>query len=138
LGGTLVPAEDAVVWAICPTGNMAELALSKNGGRSFPTISSFHDPGGVRRPSLANSARIAAASARVAVVSRGSGGALVRTTDAGRHWRPVAGTARFGEVSWLAFTTRRAGAALVQMSPRKSELWRTTDGGVTWHSVPVR
>jgi hypothetical protein len=138
LGGTLVPTAGRVVWAVCPSGMMASLSLSKNGGRSFPTTRSFHDPGGVEQPGLINSARIAAASARVAVLSRGADGALLRTTDAGRHWSPVPRTARIKEVFWLAFTTRRVGAAVVQLGPRETQLWRTTNGGATWHSVPIR
>jgi photosystem II stability/assembly factor-like uncharacterized protein len=136
LGGTLVPAPGGVVWAICPTGNMGELALSTNGGRSFPTIRSAHDPGGLRQPALVNSARIAAPSARVAILTRGAAGALLRTTDRGRHWSAVPRTARIQEVFWLGFSTSRVGAALVQLRHR-TQLWRTTDAGATWHSVPV-
>jgi len=138
LGGTLIPAADGVVWAVCPSGMMAWLALSTNGGRSFPTIRSVHDPGGIRQPALVNSARIAAASARVAVLSRGAGGALLRTSDAGRHWSPVRRTARIQDVFWLAFTTSRVGVAVVQLGPGRTQLWRTTDGGATWHFVPIR
>lgn len=136
LGGALVPAGDGVVWAVCPTGNMAELALSTNGGRSFPAIRSVHDPGGLRQPGLVNSAQIAAASARVAVLSRGAEGALLRTTDAGLHWRSVPRTARISGVFWLGFTTSRVGAALVQMG-HQTQLWRTTDGGATWRNIPI-
>jgi len=134
LGGTLVPAAGGVVWAVCPSGMMAELALSRNGGSTFPSILSAHEHGGLREPGLVNSARIAAASAHVAVLSRGGGGALLRTTDAGRHWKPVPGTARIAEVSWLGFATHRVGAALVQ-TRRGMQLRRTTDAGATWHSV---
>ncbi|HEX4323187.1 MAG TPA: hypothetical protein VHZ77_01000 [Gaiellaceae bacterium] len=137
LGGTLVPTGDGVVWAVCPTGNFAELALSTNGGRSFPAVRSVHDPGGLRQPGLVNSARIAAASARVAVLTRGAGGALLRTTDSGRHWSSVPRTGGIKEVFWLAFTTRRVGAAVVQSGPRETQLWRTTDAGATWHSMPI-
>lgn len=136
LGGTLVPAAGGVVWAVCPSGMMAELALSTNGGRSFPAIRSAHDPGGLREPALVNSARIAAASARVAVLTRGAGGALLRTIDAGRHWRAVPRTGRIQDVFWLAFATRRVGAALVRFRHRM-QLWRTTDAGANWHSVPL-
>jgi hypothetical protein len=137
LGGTLVPTAGGVVWAVCPTGMMAGLVLSTDGGHSF-SIRSFHDPGGIHRPALTNGARIAAASARVAVLSGGGGGPLLRTTDAGRRWSRVPRTARIREVFWLAFTTRRVGAAVIQTGPRTEQLWRTTDGGATWHSVPIR
>jgi photosystem II stability/assembly factor-like uncharacterized protein len=115
---------------------MGELALSTNGGRSFPTIRSAHDPGGLRQPALVNSARIAAPSARVAILTRGAAGALLRTTDRGRHWSAVPRTARIQEVFWLGFSTSSVGAALVQLRHR-TQLWRTTDAGATWHSVPV-
>lgn len=115
---------------------MAWLTLSTNDGRSF-SIRSFHDPGGVRQPSLINSARIVAASSRLAVLSRGGGGALLRTTDAGRHWKRVPGTARIQDVFWLAFTTRRVGAAVVRTGQRTVQLWRTTDGGASWHPVAI-
>jgi photosystem II stability/assembly factor-like uncharacterized protein len=115
----------------------AELALSTNGGRSFPAIRSVHDPGGLRQPALVNSAQIAAASASVAVLTRGAGGAFLRTTDAGRHWSAVPRTARIKGVLWLAFTTRRVGAAVVQLRNR-TVLWRTTDAGATWHSLSIR
>lgn len=138
LGGTLVPAAGGVVWAVCPTGMMAELRLSTNGGRSFPGIRSFHDPGGIREPAMTNGARIAAASSRVAVLSRGGGGALLRTVDAGRHWSRVRRTARIRAVYWLAFTTRRVGTALVQTGAHTTQLWRSTDAGATWVSAPIR
>lgn len=137
LGGTLVPAGAGVVWAVCPTGNMGELLLSKNGGRSFPTISSAHDPGGLQKPGLINSAEIAVASPRVAVLSRGANGALLRTTDMGRHWKVVRGTASIQGVFWLGFSTSRVGAAVVQMRSG-TQLWRTTDAGLSWHPVRIR
>jgi photosystem II stability/assembly factor-like uncharacterized protein len=137
LGGTLVPVAGGVVWAVCPSGMMAWLALSTNGGRSFPVIRSYHDPGGLRQPGLTNGGRIAAASARVAVLTRGAGGAFLRTTDAGRHWSAVPRTARIQGVLWLAFTTSQLGAAVVQVGPRETQLWRTTDAGATWQSVAV-
>ncbi len=136
LGGTLVPAAGGVVWAVCPSGMMAWLALSKNGGRSFPAIRSYHDPRGLRQPSLTNGGRIAAASARVAVLTRGAGGAFLRTADEGRHWSAVPRTARIRGVFWLAFTTHRVGSAVVQLRNR-TEFWRTSDAGANWRSIPI-
>jgi photosystem II stability/assembly factor-like uncharacterized protein len=137
LGGTLVPAGDEVVWAVCPSGMLAQLAVSTNGGRSFATIGSLHDPGGLREPGLVNSAQIAAASARVSVLSRGAEGAFLRTTDAGRHWRPVAAPGHIQAVFSLAFSTMRVGAAVVQVRNR-TQLWRTSDGGATWLPLGIR
>jgi hypothetical protein len=136
LGGTLVPVAGGAVWAVCPSGMMAWLALSTNSGRSFPAIRSVHDPGGLRLPSLTNGGRIAAASARVAVLTGGAGGALLRTTDRGRHWSSVPATAQIKQVFWLGFATSRIGAAIVQV-PHRTQLWRTTDSGASWHSTPV-
>jgi photosystem II stability/assembly factor-like uncharacterized protein len=136
LGCALVPAEREVVWAVCSSGTMAGLFVSTNGGRSFRTRS-FHDPGGLHGPSLTNGGRVAAASARIAVLTRGAGGAFLRTTDAGRHWSAVPRTAGIREVFWFAFTTQRIGSALVELHDRTA-LWRTTDSGATWLSMPVR
>lgn len=140
LGGRLAPANARVVWAVCPTGMMAELSLSRNGGRSFPSILSVHDPGGLRQPSLTNGAEISPFTPRTAVLYGGGGGPLLRTTDVGRRWQRVHQPARIYQLDWLAAATRRLGLAVVQTlsSPDSGELWRTTDGGATWHSVPVR
>jgi len=137
LGGRLVPAGRGVVWAVCPSGMMAGLALSRNGGRMFSGLRSFHDPGGTGLPALTNGAAIFPSSAHAAVLYRGVQGPLYHTTDEGRHWSPVAGTARFQQLYWLGFTTSRVGAALVQMR-HQTQLWRTTDGGATWLSMPIR
>ncbi len=136
LGCALVPAGREIVWAVCPSGMMAGLSVSKDGGRSF-RIRSFHDPGGSGAPSLTNGGQVAAASERIAVLTRGAGGAFLRTADSGRHWSVVPRTAGIQGVFWLAFTTQRVGSALVELHDR-TDLWRTTDGGETWHSVPIQ
>jgi len=138
LGGRLVPANARVLWAVCPTGMMAELSLSRNGGRSFPSILSVHDPGGLRRPSLTNGAEISPFTPRTAVLYGGGEGPLLRTTDEGRHWQRVHQPARIYQLDWLGATTRRFGLAVVQTrSSPDAGLWRTTDGGATWDSVPI-
>lgn len=139
LGGRLVPAGDGVVWAICPSGMMAALELSTDGGRVFPLDRSFHDPGGLHQPPLTNGAEIAAGSPRDAILYTGAQGPFLHTTDRGLHWTRVRQTARFGQVFWLAFTTRRVGAAIVETrrSGNRGELWRTTNGGTTWQNVPL-
>jgi photosystem II stability/assembly factor-like uncharacterized protein len=136
LPGGLTTAGKRTLWAVCSSGMMASLSLSTNDGRSF-RIRSFHDPGGIRLPTLTNAATVAAPSAQVAVLTRGAGGAFLRTTDAGRQWSLVAKTARIQGVSGLSFTTTHVGTAVVYARSRAA-LWRTTDAGATWHSMPIR
>jgi photosystem II stability/assembly factor-like uncharacterized protein len=140
LAGKLVPAGRGVVWAVCPTGMMAGLSLSTNGGRTFPRSRAFHDPGGTHLPPLTNGAQVFPVSPRTAVLYAGAEGPLFRTIDTGRRWARVRGTARFGQVYWLSFASNRCGEALVTMRshPERASLWRTTDGGATWHSTPMR
>jgi photosystem II stability/assembly factor-like uncharacterized protein len=137
LGGTLVPAADGVVWAVCPSGMMAGLNLSKNGGLSFP---SFHDPGGVHQPGLTNGAEIAATSPRGAVLYQGASGPLLRTSDGGVHWTVLKRTADLRDVFWLHFASKRDGMVLAETRshPSRTSLLRTTDGGATWLSMPIR
>jgi len=140
LGGRLVPAGGEVVWAVCPTGMMAGLSLSTNGGRTFPLLRSFHDPGGSHLPGLTNGAAIFPSSKRDAILYGGAQGPLVRTTDLGRRWAGVPQSARVGQVFWLHFATSRVGAALfsTRSHPNQARFWRTTDGGLTWHSMAIR
>jgi hypothetical protein len=140
LGGRLVPAGQGVVWAVCPSGMMAGLSLSTNGGRTFPARRSFHDPGGVRLPSMTNGAAIFPSSAHAAVLYLGARGPLLRTADRGRRWAYVRHSARVEQVFWLGFASSRVGAALftTRSHQNQASFWRTTDGGATWHSVPIR
>jgi photosystem II stability/assembly factor-like uncharacterized protein len=136
LPGGVTPAGKGALWAVCSSGMMASLSLSTDDGRSF-AIRSFHDPGGVGLPSLTNAASIAAPSARVAVLTRGAGGAFLRTTDAGRQWSLVPNTGRITGVPWMAFATHNIALAVVELRNRAA-LWRTTDSGATWHSIQIR
>jgi photosystem II stability/assembly factor-like uncharacterized protein len=61
--------------------------------------------------------------------------AVFRSTDAGRHWRRLtlprgAVRVRFASAA-LAFVGARGPECL-----RAFQLWRTSDGGETWHSLP--
>ena len=133
LPGRLVPAGGNVLWAVCPTGMMASLLRSTDGGRSFPLTRSFHDPDGTTLPPLTNGAQIFPFSRDAAVVYGGGGGPIFRTTDGGRHWvRTRQPWTLTGAPVWLGFPTRSVGYALAS-----SRLWRTTDGGASWHTVPI-
>ena len=118
LGGELTPSASNVVWAVCPTGMMAAAARSTDGGTTFTRLNA---------PPLVNSAAIAPASERVAVLARnGAGANLVRTVDGGATWRRAAGPAGYWQE--VVFSDARTGEALLQNGESES-LWRTTDGG---------
>jgi hypothetical protein len=106
LGGALAPVSASVVWAVCSTGMLGTAWRSTNGGISFAHL---------RTPQLVNSAQIAAASARIAVLARGGNARLLRTTDGGKTWRAARTPGRFSNVIFLGFTDARVGAALGQL-----------------------
>lgn len=139
LGGTLVPMGRGTVWAVCPTGMMAGLWLSTDGGRSFPAVRSFHDPGGVGYPPMTNGAAIFPITASRAILSGGAQGVLYRTSDRGGHWTRLNETPRFGDIWWLKVARNGAGSALAatQRPNARTLLWRTANGGKAWKSIPI-
>jgi photosystem II stability/assembly factor-like uncharacterized protein len=135
LGGELAPTSPHVVWAVCPTGMSAGAWRSTDGGISFARL---------RTPPLVNSAQLAPASASTAVLARGVGSRLLRTSDGGKTWNAPKAPRRTTDIMWVGFTDARVGAALVQTGydakakTEITELWRTTDGGATWSKIRVR
>jgi len=128
LGGELAPTSPRVVWAVCPTGMMAGAWRSTNGGVSFARL---------RTPALVNATQVAPASESTAVLDRGVGARLLRTTDGGKTWRSAKTPGGAAGVTWVGFTDARVGAALVQSRTAATALWRTTDGGATWSRVRI-
>jgi photosystem II stability/assembly factor-like uncharacterized protein len=134
LGGELASTSTQVVWAVCPTGMLAGAWRSTNGGVSFARL---------RTPPLVNSAQLAPASESTAVLARGVGARLLRTTDGGNTWNAPKTPGRATDIMWVGFTDARVGAALAQTGYDASAktavtaLWRTTDGGATWSKVHV-
>ena len=128
LGGSLAPTAGKVVWAVCPTGMLAG-AFRSTDGDSFTSL---------HTPPLANSARLAPASATTAVLFANAAGArLLRTTDAGASWSPVRTPPHPAlGVSWLELATPRVGYALVQADETgRQALWRTRDAGASWTRI---
>jgi hypothetical protein len=129
LGGELAPASASVIWAVCPTGLLAGAWRSSNGGVTFTRLHT--------RP-LANSALLATASERVAVLFANAAGArLMRTTDGGRTWRPTRTPQAPTDIQSLSFTSATVGLVQAGGSQRNA-LWRTTDGGADWSAVRFR
>jgi hypothetical protein len=141
LGGQLRAASSSAVWAVCPTGMLAGLWRSADGGAHWQRLSAA--------PELPNFAFVAPASATAAVVVPSPQGGLLLTTDGGASWRDVhaAGSAGYSW-SWVGFTDPTTGTALrSQVSappgwpwpngPPPEQLWRSSDGGLSW-TGPVR
>jgi photosystem II stability/assembly factor-like uncharacterized protein len=136
LGGTLEASSAEVVWAVCPTGMMAQAFRTDDGGAHWATL-----PTG----ELPNSAQIAPASDSSALLVTSEGGPLELTTDDGSTWTDVSGTVTSDSWawSWLGFTDAQTGTALQETGnlpsgwpwphgPFPERLMRTTDGGKTW------
>jgi hypothetical protein len=140
LAGTIQASSASVLWAVCPTGMMAEAFRSTDGGAHWQTLSALGE--------LENSAFLAPASDTTAVIEPNSQGPLRRSDDGGATWRTVpASSGGNSWWAWIGFTDPDTGSALqVQASPPPNwpwpngpspeELWRSSDGGATW-SGPV-
>ena len=125
LGCDLTPTSDAVVWLDCSGGMMGDWFRSTDGGRTFRALSirPYHsDP-------------FDPVSDTVAFYLPAAGVQLYRTANAGRSFGergviPVKGA----QGASVSFVGASHGLALV--GPQQ-ELFRTSDGGVTWTRVQV-
>jgi photosystem II stability/assembly factor-like uncharacterized protein len=138
-------------WVLCqgqPGGGGQSKALYRTadgGARWKRLLNAFFEPGRVRLGALHNGY------AGGMSFTRGGRGLLwsargntLRTSDGGRHWRPISATSpeiREGLSGWLV--SDRVGYLLVQNDSlaRDWELLRTDDGGNRWrrvHSWPRR
>lgn len=133
LGGDLEPTSASVLWVLCPTGMMAAAARSTDAGITFAPL---------QTQPLANSARLAPASDTTALLA--PDGARTRpllTTDGGSSWSQPQTPPGATFWTWAGFTDARVGAALIAThwdaaaQTELQQLWRTTDGGATWHPV---
>jgi photosystem II stability/assembly factor-like uncharacterized protein len=123
--------EPPVVWAHCATGTESGVWRSADGGAHFTIAVGT----GTSLP-LPNSAVFAAASATTAAVGYQK---MYRTSDGGRLWTSVttSGVARW---AYLGFTDDTHGAGLRyvgSIAPQNERLFYTTDGGQSYHLVPV-
>ena len=80
-----------------------------------------------------NAVRFASATVGIAVgqVATGLQGLVLRTTDAGATWSPVAWPSGITALTALAFGSATVGV----IGDNNGKLYRTTDGGLTWSPV---
>lgn len=123
-----VVAGPLAIWALCTTGMAPDdVLLSTNSGNTFTTAAQV--PNG---PVNA----FAAASSSVAVAS--GQGYLYRTTNSGGRW--IAAAAPSADWLYLGFTDVTHGVALGNFATdgrQQDRLYYTTDGGASYHYVPI-
>jgi photosystem II stability/assembly factor-like uncharacterized protein len=136
LGGAIEAASPSVLWAVCPTGMLAEAFRSTDSGARWSTLTSAGE--------LGNSTQLAPASATTAVLEQGSQSPVLRTEDGGTTWQTVYPSSNGAWYwNWIGFTDINTGSALRSEAnapanwpwpngPSPEQLWRSTDGGTTW------
>jgi photosystem II stability/assembly factor-like uncharacterized protein len=118
------------IWAQCATGTESGVWYSHDYVTGFATA---HGSG---LPPLPNSAVFGAASDTTAVVGYQQ---LYRTSDTGRTWTPT-GPSGIAQWTYIGFTDSTHGVALGyvgSIAQANQRLYYTTDGGQTYHPVPL-
>ncbi len=135
LGGDVEAVSATVLWAVCPTGMMASVARSTDGGATFRYLDLLPTGG------LTNGGQVAAAGAASAVVVSPDSPTMRRTTD-GVTFHPGFTEPNGGGWLYAGFTTPTVGVAISSSSTTlppsgTTSCWRTTDGGLTWEQLTV-
>ncbi len=138
-----------VVWVIgwdlaAPNRNYNWYSRTINGGSTFAGGNIFSDTNTFK---LANMEAIDANTAWVCSYLKtgpggaNSGGAIHRTTNGGATWTNMTATGMYTSTTcfanWVTFLTPSVGIANGDPVNGEFELWRTTDGGISWNQVPA-
>jgi len=135
LGGNLQATSASVLWAVCPTGMLAGLMRSTDGGANWQALTTATP--------LPNSVLLAPSSGTDAVLASAGQEQLELTTDGGTTWQKVSSPVTNGYWAWIGFTNASTGSALSSASsapagwpwpngPLPEQLWRTSDAGTNW------
>jgi photosystem II stability/assembly factor-like uncharacterized protein len=117
-----------VLWEWCSSGMMSGIWRSTNNGRTFR-----HGPEGEGEST--NGAAFAAADGRTAVIGFQR---LLRTSDRGRHYRPVG--PRHHTWAYVGFTDASHGLAILSLGndgTGPTQLWSSRDAGKHWYRVSI-
>ncbi|MDI1354356.1 MAG: T9SS type A sorting domain-containing protein [bacterium] len=144
-GVKFMDAVDAnVVWVIgtdwgAPSRNYNWYSRTINGGTSFAGGNVFSD---TNTYNIANMEGIDANTAWVCSYMKATSnqGAIHRTTNGGASWNNMTATGMYTSTTafanWVTFLTPSVGIANGDPVNGEYELWRTTDGGLSWAQVP--
>jgi photosystem II stability/assembly factor-like uncharacterized protein len=128
--GSLAAVSSEVAYAISDSSQgtgFSVLSRTENGGRTWTDL----------LPALAPAGQLVALSSTTALGAQDalSPGSVLRSTDRGRSWQQFADLP--GVLLQLAFPSRSDGIAVTYEPGTNyksySELWRSTDGGLTWN-----
>lgn len=133
-----------VVWTIgydaaAPRRNYNWYSRSINGGTNFSGGNVYND---TNTYVISNMEGVDANTAWVAAFMKGSQsmGAIHRTTNGGANWVNMTATGMFANASSFAniisFFTPSVGITMGDPINNEFEIWRTTDGGLSWTQVP--
>jgi hypothetical protein len=120
------------IWAVCPTGSLAGVAVSGDRGATWASVAnlpppSFPNPG---------SGGVGAIDNKHAVLFDLGKNDLVRVTVGSSPVQITSGPKAIGlATNFIGFTTPSLGFAIISGQSSRSQLWRTTDGGETWTAV---
>jgi len=143
-GVKFMDAVDAnVVWVIgrdyANTRNYNWFSRTTNGGTSFTGGNVYSD---TNTYIIANMEAIDANTAWVSAYMKASQGmgAIHRTTNGGANWVNMTATGMYTNTAafanWVTFLTPNVGIANGDPVNGEYELWRTTNGGLSWTPVP--